>query len=130
MGELHAVGVADDLAGRICDAERDLLTSAVRQDARRLRELIHPDFTEIGRSGRLWTRSDLLVELLEEATRDTPHTDEWVIQRLDVDTVLVTYRLIAGTRISRHSSVWATSGDALALRFHQGTEQSAADARP
>jgi ribonuclease HI len=102
----------------------------VRQDARRLRELIHPDFTEIGRSGRLWTRSDLLVELVEEATRDTPHTDEWVIQRLDVDTVLVTYRLVAGTRVSRHSSVWATSGDALALRFHQGTEQSPADARP
>lgn len=129
MTDLEAVGVADDLASRVRDAERDLLSSVVRQDARRLRELIHPDFTEIGRSGRLWTRSDLLVELVEEPTRQTPETDEWVVQRLDVDTVLVTYRVIAADRVSRHSSVWATAGESLALRFHQGTDQSPGDMR-
>ncbi|SDQ13109.1 DUF4440 domain-containing protein [Microbacterium sp. cf332] len=124
MRERVGAGVDADLARRVRDAETELLTTAARHDAGRLRELIHPDFTEIGRSGRVWNRSDLLVDLVEEAPRQTPETDDWVVQRLDVDTLLVTYRIVAGTRVSRHSSVWTTSGGILALRFHQGTDRS------
>lgn len=113
-----------DVADRIREAEIALLTSSVRQDARRLRELLHPDFTEIGRSGRMWTRADLLVDLVEEPARATPDTDEWTFQPLGADAVLVTFRVIAGSRISRHSSIWDTTGDEPTLRFHQGTDLS------
>jgi len=116
--------ITDSLAARIREAEQDLLTTAVRQDARRLRELLHPDLVEIGRSGRLWTRTDLLVDLVEESPRETPETDEWDLRTLDTNTVLVTYRVTSGPRVSRHASIWDTSAAAPTLRFHQGTDLS------
>ncbi|QLD13109.1 nuclear transport factor 2 family protein [Microbacterium oleivorans] len=116
--------ITEGLAARIRGAEKDLLTTAVRQDARRLRELLHPDLVEIGRSGRLWTRTDLLVDLVEEPPRETPDTDEWNVHRLDTNTVLVTYRVTSGPRVSRHASIWDISADAPTLRFHQGTDLS------
>lgn len=116
--------IAEGLATRIREAEQDLLTTAVRQDARRLRELLHPDLVEIGRSGRLWTRTDLLVDLVEESPRATPETDEWELRRLDTNTVLATYRITSGPRVSRHASIWDVSADAPTLRFHQGTDLS------
>ncbi|KAA9086964.1 nuclear transport factor 2 family protein [Microbacterium radiodurans] len=68
--------VAQDVIAVVRAAEIDLLSSDTRHDARRVRSLLHPDFREIGRSGRMWTRSDVLIELLEEPARRTPETDD------------------------------------------------------
>lgn len=124
MNAPDSVSHIEDL---VRDAERALLTSDVRNDAARVRALLHPDFVEIGRSGRRFTRADILVDLVEEAPRATPETDDWDFRRLAPDTVLVTYRLTAGPRVSRHSSIWTIVDGSAAMLFHQGTEANGAN---
>ncbi|WP_295818154.1 GNAT family N-acetyltransferase [uncultured Microbacterium sp.] len=105
------------------DAETALLTADVRRDTARVDELLHPAFVEIGRSGTLWTREQIVGALAEESadSRVTPQTDEWQFRQLSPELVLVTYRLTTPSRISRHSSLWDVGGTAPRLRFHQGT---------
>ena len=43
--------------------ERALLTDEVRTDRAAVAALLHPDWQEVGRSGRLWTRDDVLDEI-------------------------------------------------------------------
>lgn len=106
---------------KIQTAELELLASTTRSNAERVGELLHPEFVEVGRSGRRWTRGEVIRALSLEDRRPTPEADEWDFADLGPDLVLVTYRLRAGTRQSRHASVWDTSASALRLRYHQGT---------
>ncbi len=90
---------------------------------RAARRAAAPPFVEIGRSGTLWTREQIVGALAEESadSRLTPQTDEWQFRQLSPELVLVTYRLTTPSRISRHSSLWDVGGTAPRLRFHQGT---------
>lgn len=96
--------------------ERHLLDPAVRADAAALDALLHPDFTEVGASGRRWTRADMIEALVAD-----PHCSQDV-QKLHVDELaygiaLVTYDL-AGTR---RMSLWIREVTRWYLRYHQGT---------
>lgn len=111
---------------RIRTAELELLASSTRGDAARLRRLLHPEFLEIGRSGRRWTREEIVASLGTEAGRPSPETDEWEFAELAPHLVLVTYRVRSeaadsGPLCSRHVSVWDTASGQARLRFHQGT---------
>ncbi|WP_243226340.1 DUF4440 domain-containing protein [Microbacterium sp. CIAB417] len=102
-------------------AETALLSSEIRGDRDAAARLLHPDFTEIGRSGRHWTRTEILEALASEPTRGTPSPDEWRFVDVAPGTVLVTYRLRAAATISRHSSLWVVSDGTPRMLFHQGT---------
>jgi hypothetical protein len=43
----------------VIEREVALLDPAVRRDPRRVRALLHPDFTEYGTSGRIWDRDSI-----------------------------------------------------------------------
>jgi ribonuclease HI len=58
-------------------------------------ELLHADFVEIGRSGRRWSRDEIVAALSAERERVAPETDEWRLSELGPDLALVTY-LIRG----------------------------------
>ncbi|MBP3035458.1 nuclear transport factor 2 family protein [Arthrobacter sp. zg-ZUI100] len=107
--------------GEIQTAEVELLDSLTRGNEARVQELLHPEFVEIGRSGRRWTRAEIIDSLGREDQRPAPETDEWEFADLAPNIILVTYRLRAGTRQSRHSSVWDMSAGQARLRYHQGT---------
>ena len=102
-------------------AEEELLTSATRRKAARVLKLLHPEFLEIGRSGRTWTRSEIIAMIESEEGGDETATDEWRFSVLADNTVLVTYRILGRGAQSRHSSVWQFIDGELQLRFHQGT---------
>ncbi|HWI31544.1 MAG TPA: nuclear transport factor 2 family protein [Microbacterium sp.] len=102
-------------------AEQELLTPAVRRNSRRVYELLHPEFIEIGRSGRRWTRNEIVAALADETDRGDPTTDEWQFSALAPNLTLVTYLIRGAGGDSRHSSVWETTDGRLQLRFHQGT---------
>lgn len=102
-------------------AETALLSSEIRGDRDAAARLLHPDFTEIGRSGRHWARAEILEALAAEPWRDAPSTDEWRFVDVAPNTVLVTYRLRSGTTVSRHSSLWALTAHGPRMLFHQGT---------
>ena len=102
-------------------AERELLTSSTRRDGARLRELLHPDFVEIGRSSRRWNRDEIVESLATEDERLTPTAQHWDFVDFSSCLVLVTYRIRSGDVESTHASVWDTSTEPLRIRFHQGT---------
>ncbi|AWB87366.1 DUF4440 domain-containing protein [Mycetocola zhujimingii] len=110
-----------DTYSAIRDAELALLSPAVRGDADRLRALLHPEFVEIGRSGRRWTREEILGALVNEESSETPPVDDWQFTDLADGLTLVTYLIRGDERDSRHSSLWDTSTGAPVMRFHQGT---------
>lgn len=101
--------------------ELELMSSPARSDAARLRELLHPEFVEIGRSGRRWTREPIIESLLTHPREHAPVVDEWDFTDITDGLLLVTYRTDDGDRISRHSSLWDITGPTPVMRFHQGT---------
>ena len=102
-------------------AELELMSGVLWRDEQRIRDLLHPDFLEIGRSGKLWTRSDIIAVLAKDQDRTPPDTDEWRFTPLTSDLVLLTYRTTRDNTESRHSSIWDISGVQPTMRFHQGT---------
>lgn len=112
---------AGELIAAAWTAEELLLAPAVRRDPDELRRLLADDFTEIGRSGRRWTRDDIIVALAAETTSARPPIiEERESRLLGPETVLLTYLLRADDRISRRSSVWQGDPRPRCV-FHQGT---------
>jgi hypothetical protein len=64
LWEIHE-RIEDEVAVFI-ERELALLTPDVRGSADQLEELLDPDFGEIGRSGRLWTRGEMIAALVKD----------------------------------------------------------------
>ena len=106
---------------RVVALERDLLTDDVRSDPAAVAALLHPDWTEIGRSGRLWTREEMLntiAPLTEPVTLDTV-----AVSRVDETTVLLLWRAVTDQRSTLRSSLWVRVAGDWRQRFHQGTDE-------
>ena len=106
----------------VVDLERELLDPAVRADPVRPAELLHPDFAEIGASGRLWSRQEVL-ELLSNEHTPSMELQVLGLARLDTATALLTYRSSSPRGSALRSSVWQHSEGQWRLRFHQGTRE-------
>jgi ribonuclease HI len=103
--------------------ERELLRPETRADIGRTGVLLHPDFTEIGSSGRIWTRDAVMMSLAENP--DGPAELEILgADRLGDQTVLLTYRTTARSGTALRSSLWVHDGAQWRLRFHQGTPEA------
>lgn len=86
--------------------EDQLLTSATRRDSDRMRELLHPEFVEIGRWGRRWSRDEIVAALADEGVRAPVTTSDWEFREMAPGVALVGYTVHEADRDSRHSSVW------------------------
>jgi hypothetical protein len=95
----------EDRYATVKAAEITLLSSPVRHSEERVRALLHPQFAEIGRSGRRWTYQDTIEALSNEETRGAPEASEWLFNELAPSLVLVNYRVHNPERDSRHSSI-------------------------
>ncbi len=112
-------------ADRVVALERSLLTDEVRGDPAAVAALLHPDWCEISRSGRHWSRADLLAEVgplpggvdLEVISVDPVGADVmllvWRASSTDPDQVS-----------TLRSSLWVRSGETWLQRFHQGTPEA------
>ncbi|WP_090820454.1 ribonuclease HI family protein [Arthrobacter sp. yr096] len=100
--------------------ERELLRPDVRTDIGRIGVLLHPDFAEIGSSGRFWTR-DAMMMALEEDPGEPTDLELLSADRLSDNTILLNYRSLAHTGSALRSSVWMLDRGQWRLRFHQGT---------
>ena len=105
------------VAGAIA-AELRLLEPEVRRDRDEVERMLDPAFCEIGSSGRLWTREEMLDAIggFESSTVRVVATN-LAGRRVADDTVLITYE----TPGTRRSSLWRHDGSAWRVLFHQGT---------
>lgn len=104
---------------RVVEQEKELLTDRVRSDPAQVRALLHPQFTEFGSSGRIWTRNRLLAEIQPMPMR--VHYEPIGADRLADDIILLRWRAVSGHAEWLRSSVWQRSADGWRLRFAQGT---------
>ena len=102
--------------------ERALLEDATRSDPAAVAALLHPQWSEVGRSGRLWTREEILDEI---GPLDSPVTLEVVGCRpVGPDTLLLLWRSVSESGSTLRSSLWVRSSGHWRQLFHQGTPES------
>ncbi|MCY9783729.1 nuclear transport factor 2 family protein [Nocardiopsis sp. EMB25] len=115
----------DTTVGQVVAAEMRLLDPKVRASRALAAELLRPDFTEAGKSGRWWDRTSMLAELPTMA--GAPDTVSVRVSGmrgtvLAPGVVHLTYTTeVAGAR-ARRSSLWLRGDDgAWRIYHHQGT---------
>ncbi|HEY4189433.1 MAG TPA: nuclear transport factor 2 family protein, partial [Candidatus Limnocylindrales bacterium] len=84
------------------------------------------DFTEVGASGRRWTRDDLIAVLRSEPPNPLVSIVAFDAAEIGPGILLVTYdalgsRSEGGPIDSRRSSIWRRADGRWQLRFNQGT---------
>jgi ribonuclease HI len=106
----------DPELAEVCSLERRLLDPAVRGRPDAVRALLHPDFAEIGASGRTWDRESIVAALADDPGGET------TVAELDAALVAPGVALLTyATGTSRRSSLWLRGKDGWQVRFHQGT---------
>lgn len=107
----------------VVELEQELLDPDVRSDFGQLAFLLHPEYREVGRSGRLWDRDEVVEALVEESER---HEAFELLEtaRLGPDLIQVLYRTESANGSALRSSLWQRSDGRWRLRFHQGTPES------
>jgi len=112
------------LAIELSQLERQLWAFESRYNVELMDSLLAPDFVEFGRSGKVYTRKELLTNGEGKRTFNAL-IHQYDVRLLAPAIALATYvsELQAGgvTERANRSSIWdRTSGD-WKLRFHQGT---------
>lgn len=109
-----------NLRDEIPELEQQLLDPRIRSDRAALEALLDPDFMEIGQSGRMWDRSDVLSDLPDTPVFDGPRTvSDATLLEVAPGVALLTYRIAeTGTR---RSSLWRRDETGWRMVFHQGT---------
>ena len=98
-----------------------------RCSPQRLSELIHPDFSEVGRSGRIYDRDTVLGLLVSQSTRPEVVSEGFRLALLAPQVALLTYRSThrkpdgEAHLHSHRSSIWMMDSGGWRLRYHQGT---------
>ena len=116
----------DELKRHLCNLETALHCRSGRRDGKALERLLHGAFVEIGRSGRLYGREEIL-QLLDSEAAIRVHSQNFVMTELSDNIMLLTYRsarIDESGQLFRHalrSSIWQRTADGWQLRFHQGT---------
>ena len=75
---------------RVIALERSLLTDQVRGDPAAVAALLHPQWSEIGRSGRLWTQGRHVERIGRCA--EPVELEVIAVSRIGPDTVLLVWR--------------------------------------
>ncbi|WP_399225228.1 DUF4440 domain-containing protein [Streptomyces sp. TRM49041] len=126
------VEVLDPVAAAVA-GELRLMDPAVRASRAAAERLLDPGFTEVGASGRLWTRDKMLAELpgmdggTDRGTGDvTRHQSAGMAGvLLAPDLVHLTYETAVSGRRARRSSLWRRAADGSGtpwrIYYHQAT---------
>jgi hypothetical protein len=116
-----------DLLELLRGLEIELHQLETRCDPERLDALLHPEFEEFGRSGRRYSRSDVLLEFAGASAFPTIVASEFRLRSLASDVALLSYASAhsdeAGGlhRYTLRSSLWVREAHGWRLIFHQGT---------
>jgi hypothetical protein len=108
---------------RVLELERELQTPTCRADPARLRELLAPDFVEIGASGRRWDLDSTLTMLDEETAEGSAVIEMSALQAraLAPGVVQVFWGSDRDGRRARRTSIWCAREHGWQQVYHQGT---------
>ena len=107
--------------------EVELHHPGVRCSRERLEQLLHPDFYEVGRSGRTYTRVTVTDHLAVQESQPVMESGAFALLELAPGVALLTYRSAFADSergLSYHalrSSLWVRTSSGWQMRYHQGT---------
>ncbi len=104
----------------VAQLEQELQTRVCRNNRVRVRELLAPDFSEVGASGRMWDLPSIL-ELLDSQTDDDDDEIGLAGRILADGLILVHWDSAHKGRRARRTSVWRRDEDGWRQVHHQGT---------
>lgn len=117
-----------DLFMHLRDLEVELHRLDTRQNKARLEQLLHPDFVEFARSGRRYSRPEVLAEFAAAgAALESVRVEQFEAAAIEDGAVLVTYASAHESatghvhRRTLRSSLWVETESGWRMRFHQGT---------
>jgi uncharacterized protein (DUF952 family) len=131
IGTFEGTIVETDVAGAVA-GERRLLDPVLRRDRAAADRLLAPGFSEIGRSGQLWQRGELLDEIGRFPSSEGLMVSELEASVLSLGVVLLRYCATHGDGTTRWCSLWRATPDGWRIEFRQGTpvgHRSPLDAR-
>ena len=104
----------------IRNLELELNDLATRKNKQRLEVLIADEFEEVGKSGKRFSKSDIINELVnEESVAFSAHDFSFVV--LAKDCVLVKYLTTINQQSAYRCSIWKKSQNNWQIQYHQGT---------
>jgi hypothetical protein len=107
--------------------ETELHKNETRCNQRRMEMLLHRDFSEFGRSGKRYSRAEILTEFGQGNVLPLVESRNFEGVVLGDGVVLLTYvsaHVDAGGNLHRQtlrSSIWVRTQFGWQMRFHQGT---------
>lgn len=117
-----------DLLEHLCALETELHRIETRKNKNCLDRLLHPDFVEFARSGRCYSRDEVLAEFSEAGiTLEPVHAEQFKLSEFGQGVALLTYVSAHKDETGRlyrrtlRSSLWLETGAGWQMRFHQGT---------
>ena len=111
-----------DLKDHIRQLEESLLKPEVRSSGSELKRILADDFFEIGSSGRVLYKGEVIAEDGIGIVKMT--LSDFDIRSLSDDIVLATYRIFneLSNQHSLRSSIWKHNEGVWKMVFHQGTK--------
>lgn len=119
--------VDEDVKAALRKLEQSLWIAGTRFDPDYMEQVLAPDFIEFGRSGRTYSRSELLAVPAAEIAANLPLKD-FKVHPITEGVFLVTYvSEVSYERvdIANRSSVWSKASGRWQFHFHQGTPVAA-----
>ncbi len=120
--------VEDELTAGFRALEEALWTSETRGDPQWFDMILAPNFSEHGKSGRVYDRQTIPREVPPVIDVDLPLAD-FAARAISETVVLVTYTSNQGARTTNRASVWSHDGTSWRLEFHSGTPADPLTAR-
>jgi len=100
--------------------ERELASKEIRQDLTRMETLFHNEFSEIGKSGRIFNKKDILVEVPSWEYFDTTLSD-FTFRELSKNVIMLKYESSVGGINAHRTSIWVKENSNWQILHHQGT---------
>ena len=101
--------------------EKSFLTDEVRADPASVAALLHPDWVEVGKSGRVWSKADKLAEVSPGLGTEFELIK---VERIAPEVIMVQWRGLSDRGNSRRVSVWVRDGNRWLMRYQQGTPEA------
>lgn len=116
--------VSEEDRAMLTQLEENMWREVTRFDIRFQETFFAPDFLEFGRSGRVYTRDQVIRNVAQPIQAVLPLPD-LAIRLLDENTAQLTYNSAVTydgvVEHARRSSIWSRTKDGWVMRFHQGT---------
>ena len=109
------------------ELEESLLKPEVRHDVAELSKLLADDFRELGASGRIYDKAEVLSSLPTEPAPKSYVISDFIATELDIYVAMLNYRLEASypgdeaPRRTLRTSIWRLAEGGWQMFFHQAT---------